>query len=249
MTDRVRIVGTYTSPYVRKVLACLHLKGIEYEVDPIVPFMGDEGFSNLSPLRRIPVLLDGEVILCDSTVICEYLEDAYPAPALYPRTAVARARARWLEEYADTRMGEVLIWGLFNQRVINPRVWGVETDPAELERITERDIPQVLDYLEREVPVAGFLFGPVGVADVAIATFFRNAAFARFAVDADRWPRTAAFVERVLDLDCLERLRPFEDLLMRTPPPQQREALLQAGAPVCAETVGGAAPRRGMMRI
>ncbi|TMA53841.1 MAG: glutathione S-transferase family protein, partial [Deltaproteobacteria bacterium] len=45
--ERVRIIGSYLSPYVRKVLVCLHAKGIPYEIDPIVPFMGDDRFSEL----------------------------------------------------------------------------------------------------------------------------------------------------------------------------------------------------------
>src|SRR5687768_10388092 len=40
MSPRVQIVGSYLSPYVRKVLACLNLKGIDYEIDPIVPLHG-----------------------------------------------------------------------------------------------------------------------------------------------------------------------------------------------------------------
>ena len=50
----------------RKVLAVLHLKGIAYEIDPIVPFFGNDAFSEISPLRRIPVYSDGKVTLCDS---------------------------------------------------------------------------------------------------------------------------------------------------------------------------------------
>jgi glutathione S-transferase len=38
------------------VLVFLDLKAIAYELDPIVPFVGDDEFSKLSPLRRIPVL-------------------------------------------------------------------------------------------------------------------------------------------------------------------------------------------------
>jgi len=57
----IRIIGSYLSPYVRKVLVALELKGLPYEIDPIVPFMGDERFSRLSPLRRIPVYIDGRV--------------------------------------------------------------------------------------------------------------------------------------------------------------------------------------------
>ena len=94
------IIGNYLSPYVRKVLLCLELKGIAYEVDPLVPFYGNDAFSRLSPLRRIPVLIDGDLVLTDSSVICEYLEDLRPEPALYPADIRDRARARWLEEFA-----------------------------------------------------------------------------------------------------------------------------------------------------
>jgi len=114
----VRIIGSYLSPYLRKVLVCLHAKGIPYEIDPIVPFMGDDRFSELSPLRRIPVLIDERVTLADSSVICQYLEDRYPEPPLYPRDVADRAGARWLEEFSDTRMGDVFGWRLFNQLVI-----------------------------------------------------------------------------------------------------------------------------------
>jgi len=69
MPAPVRIVGSYLSPYVRKVLVCLHVKGIAYQIDPIVPSLGDDRFSRLSPLRRIPVLADDTVTLCDSSVI------------------------------------------------------------------------------------------------------------------------------------------------------------------------------------
>jgi glutathione S-transferase len=92
----IRIIGSYLSPYVRKVLACLDLKRLDYEIDPIVPFMGDDRFTQLSPLRRVPVLLDDRVTLTDSTVICEYLEDRYPTPPLHPRNVADRARARRL---------------------------------------------------------------------------------------------------------------------------------------------------------
>jgi glutathione S-transferase len=247
--ERVRIIGSYLSPYVRKVLVCLDLKGIPYEIDPIVPFLGDERFSKLSPVRRIPVLIDDQVTLADSSVICEYLEDRYPEPRLYPGDAVARARARWLEEFADTRMGEVFIWRLFNQVAIKPFVWGEKTDQALLEKTLAEDVPHVLDYLEGELPAVGFLFGRPSVADITIACFFRNAAFARFTVDPVRWPITAAFVERVLALDAFARLRPLEDRLVRTPLPQQRAVLAEMGAPLTSETYGTTAPRRGLMQI
>jgi glutathione S-transferase len=171
LTQPVKIIGSYVSPYVRKVLVFLHAKKIPYEIDPIIPFFGDERFTALSPVRRIPVLIDERVTLCDSSVICQYLEERHPEPALFPRDVAARARARWLEEYADTRMGDVFIWKLFNQRVINPVVFGEKTDETILQQALTEDIPDVLDYLESQLPADGFACGDFGVADIAIAVF------------------------------------------------------------------------------
>jgi len=247
MSEPVTIVGSYLSPYVRKVLVCLHVKGIPYQIDPIVPFFGDERFSALSPLRRIPVLIDDDLVLSDSTVICEYLEERQPTPSFYPHGAAPRARARWLEEFADTRMGDVFIWKLFNQVAIGPAVWGEKTDREKLQHTLEVEVPAVVDYLEPLLPAQGFLFGELGIADAALAAFFRNAAFARFTPDPARWPRTAGFVARALASEPFARLAPFEDLALRTPIGEHRRALAALGAPLTAESFGRATPRRGIM--
>jgi glutathione S-transferase len=249
VTTPIHIIGSYMSPYVRKVLVCLDLKGLAYDIDPIVPFFGDDRFSQLSPLRRIPVLIDDRVTLSDSSVICQYLEDRHPDPPLYPKDVAERARARWLEEYADSRMGDVFIWRLFNQVAIRPRVFGEPTDAAIVAQTLAVEIPGVLDYLETQVPREGFCFGSPGIADISIAAFFRNAAFARFQVDAGRWPATAAFVARVLALPSFQKLAVIEEKLARTPIAQQREVLREIGAPLSAETVGTDTPRRGIMPI
>jgi glutathione S-transferase len=242
----VQIIGSYLSPYVRKVLVVLDLKGIGYEIDPIVPFLGDARFSRLSPLRRVPVLIDDAVTLCDSSVICQYLEDRYPEPAVYPARVADRARARWLEEYADSRLGDVFIWRLFNEVAIKPFVWGGATDAARVQQTLAEEVPEVLAYLESQVPAEGFLFGArLSIADVSLATFFRNAAFARVRVDPARWPRTAAFVDRVLAAPPFLRLKPFEDRCMRAPPAGHRAALAELGAPLTADTCATTSPRRG----
>ncbi|MBW2493861.1 MAG: glutathione S-transferase family protein [Deltaproteobacteria bacterium] len=246
--EPVTVVGSYISPYVRKVLVCLDLKGVAYQIDPIVPFFGNEQFSALNPVRRIPVLIDGDVTLSDSTVICEYLEERCPNPSLYPSSPEDRGRARWLEEFADTRIGEVLIWQLFNERIIRRFVWGEETDEARVRNALEVEIPQVLDYLERELDPAGAPFyGSLGIADIAVAAFFRNAAFAGFEVDPQRWPLTANFVARTLDCESFRKLRPFEELSLKTPIAKQREALMEAGAPISPSTLGASTPRRGVL--
>jgi glutathione S-transferase len=249
MAPATRIIGNYLSPYVRKVLVALELKQVPYEIDPIVPFFGDERFAQMSPLRRVPVLVDEEVTLCDSSVICQYLDEKYPSPPLYPSARFARAQARWLEEYADTRLGDVMIWRLYNEIVISRFVWGKSTSKEVVERTKNVELPEVLDHLEAQLPAEGHLYGQLSIADISIAAFFRNLDFARVPVDAERWPRTVGYVARILALPPFAALRAFEELSMKTPIPQQREALRAAGAPISDETLATAAPRPGPMTI
>ena len=203
MADQVRVIGSYLSPYVRKVLVVLDLKGIPYEIDPIIPYFGDERFSQLSPIRAIPVFIDDKVSLCDSSVICQYLEDRYPTPALYPADIADRARARWLEEYADTRMGEVIIWRLFNQVAIGPGVWGEMTDPAVLDRTLNKDLPHVLYYVESQLPADGFFFGTLSIADISI------------------WPWISRFEWQTIDLkDYPNVLRWYREIAARPAVPR-----------------------------
>jgi glutathione S-transferase len=237
----LQVIGSYISPYVRKVLVVLELKGIAYEIDPIVPFYGNEEFSRLSPLRRIPVLLDPEqdIVLNDSTVIVEYLEECYPQVPVYPEGPVARARARWFEEYADSRMGDVFIWQVFNQN-IRKFVWGIERDEAVYQQAVEVHAPQILGYLERQLRPEGFLLDALSIADIAVGSFFRNLAFARYEIDRKRWPTVAQFVERVFALEPFRKLAVYEDQSLRVPATEVRAVLMeQTNAPIMARTYGG----------
>ena len=247
---RLKVIGNYLSPYVRKVLACLELKQLEYEVDPIAPFVGNDAFTRLSPLRRIPVLIDDGLVVNDSSVICQYLEDKHPTPALYPRDIADRARARWLEEYADTHLAAALIWRLFYQQAIRRHVFHEPVDEAVVQHALETDIPAALDYLETQLPEDGFLFGfgALSIADIAIASYFRTASFVRYGIDAARWPASAAFVAHVLAQPAFVKLARYEDAMLRLPLAEQRAALLAAGAPLTSDTLGTDPPRHGLPR-
>jgi glutathione S-transferase len=145
-------------------------------------------------------------------------------------------------------MGEVFVWRFFNELVIKPFVWGEKADDAVIRNTTEVEIPQVLDYLEGEIPADGlFFFGEIGIADVAVSAFLRNAAFAGFTIDPGRWPRTAGLVSRTLDHPSFQKLRPFEELLLKTPIGKHREALAELGAPLSPTTFGTRSPRRGVL--
>ena len=249
MTRPLTVIGSFVSPYVRKVLACMNLKGLDYEVDPITPFFGNEEYERLSPLRRIPVLIDGEFSVSDSSVICAYLDEAYPDRPLLPANPKDRARARWFEEYADTRLGDLFIWNLFYQKVVHPLVWGEPGEQARIDKALNEDIPAALDYLEGQLPAGGFLFGEIGLADIAVASFFQNGSYAGFSVEADRWPRTAGFVERTLADRCVAPLLKYEAIQRNVDIKGRRQALLDAGVRLTERTMGLREPRKGYMPL
>ena len=90
-----------------KVEIAAREKGIAFDL-VMVPFDPAQGYApkhpevvRINPKRQVPVLVDGDVELFDSTQIFEYLEDIKPLPALWPSGPAARARARQLEHASD----------------------------------------------------------------------------------------------------------------------------------------------------
>lgn len=241
------IIGNTVSPYVRKILAILVHKGIDFEIDPIVPFFGDDEFSKLSPLRRIPVLIDGDTIVNDSSVIAQYLEEKYPAPAILPTTLGLRARARWLEEYADTHLGDLFVWKSFGRMVIAPAFFGTVRDVEAHRRLLETEVPAAMDYLEQETPEEGFFCGAFSFADIAVAAMFRNMMYARWTPDASRWPKVSAWLARAEAHPSLKAPTDWSDALAKTPPSEQREKLKSIGLRVTDKSHLSARPRKGPM--
>ena len=241
------IVGNHVSPYARKVFVALDMKGIAYEMDPIVPFYGTEEFTRISPLRRIPVLIDGDLVLNDSTVICEYIDERWPTPPLMPKSPADRAKARWMEEFADSRLGDLLIWRLFYQKTIVPFVWKREPDAAVIASVVERDLPQALDWIEARAPGEGFLFDHVCIADIAYACFFRNASLVGYEIDAERWPRTAGWLARVRAVPAFEGTMKYERAIFGVRSAERADALRAIGAQVSEKSYGDRVPQRSIM--
>ena len=110
-------------------------------------------------------------------------------------------------------------------------------------------LAQAHEVGEGELPEDSWLFGEFGIADIAIASFFRNAAYADFEPDADRWPKVAAFVACALAHDAFASIKRFEDIQRGVDIKGRRQALLDAGAPLTNDTLGTPTPRKGMMRL
>ena len=98
----MKLVGTHTSPYVRKTRIVLAEKKFEYEFVLDSPWEEGSGVPNLNPLGKVPVLvLDDESTLFDSRAICEYLDNVSPNNRLMPQTNRDRTQVKRWEALAD----------------------------------------------------------------------------------------------------------------------------------------------------
>ncbi len=121
----------------------------------------------MNPKRQVPVLIDGDVEIYDSTQIFEYLEHAFPQPPLWPPTPAARARARQLELASDE---------VFFAPVI--RLMGMRANPDPVDRpewIQARESIETW-YAKMEILLGDreWLAGEYSYADIAffMAQFF-----------------------------------------------------------------------------
>lgn len=190
----IKVHGHPLSPFVRKVLLTLDIKGIEYENIPVFPADPSPAFRAMSPLGRIPVLQHDDFTIPDSSVICRYLERVFPATPIYPADPKLEAKALWVEEYADTTAMENCA-GLFQQRFLFPKMLNKPTDEAVVDKILTHGMPPVLDYLESIAPETGyFVGGALSIADISVTTCFLQAQYGNFAVDGSKHPKLARYL-------------------------------------------------------
>ncbi len=153
-------------PFGQKVRIVLAEKGLSYEFVQIDLAAGDQrkpDFLRLNPFGRVPVLVDEDITVYDSTIIAEYLEDEYPEPPLLPAigSSALRARARTWEDFADTSFTPQV--GQLMGEMAKPES---DRDAARLQRY-HRSIEQVLNFLNHELQKQEFLAIQFSVADIA----------------------------------------------------------------------------------
>lgn len=98
----MKLVGSYTSPFVRKISVLLLEKGIAFDFINEQPYSADTGVAQYTPLGKVPALVtdDGECWY-DSPIIAQYIELLGVAPQMVPSDPQQALRIRQLEALAD----------------------------------------------------------------------------------------------------------------------------------------------------
>lgn len=193
-------------PFGQKVRIVLAEKELSYELVNVDLRRGEQKraeFLRLNPLGKVPVLVDEDVVVYDSTVINEYLEDEYPHPRLFPEDSAGRARARSLEDYAD--LAFILPVGVLMNEVRKPEP---ERDVERVRRSRE-EIERSLGHLNSQLGEQAYLAGEFSVADVAFAP--RMMVLRAVGVELKpQWEPLRRWIERLAERLSLQKLEGLE---------------------------------------
>jgi glutathione S-transferase len=91
-------------PYAQRTRMVLAEKGIEFALHEVDPQAKPANWLEISPYGRVPVLRHRGVSIYESSIINQYIEEAFPEPALMPADPVGRAYARIWMDYCETRL-------------------------------------------------------------------------------------------------------------------------------------------------
>lgn len=197
----IRLYDNPLSPYARKVRLALYEKGLEFEKHEIHTKSQRDELLKVNPRGEVPALVDGDAVIPDSSVICAYLEDRYPAVPLLPGDAVERARCRRLEKVSD---GAVDVAGIlvFVTRMVRPEL---ERQFPELPARVTQAVEGVYGFLERELAGRKYFAGDAfSIAEAALLPHLTVFVFVGYEIGAAH-PQLADWFARMNERPSVQR--------------------------------------------
>jgi len=167
----ITLCGFASSNYFNKVKLALLEKQVPFAEELVMPSQ-DRDFLDASPRGKVPFIRVGESRLCESQAIVEYLEDAFPAIALYPADPLERARCRELLQLLELHVE------LVARRLYAAALFGLPWQEGLKDQVAAELKPGIA-ALKRRVRFAPFIAGDrFTLADVAAVFHLPLAALA-----------------------------------------------------------------------
>ena len=161
----MKLLGSLTSPYVRKVRVVMAEKKLDYQFELADPW-GSEELLKVNPLGKVPCLiLEGRESVFDSRVIVEYLDTRSPVGRLIPEASRERTEVRTWEALADGVLDAALLARL-------EKTWSGRTDAQRSDAWVERQISRIkvsLDAMGNSLREQAWCSGThLSLADIAV---------------------------------------------------------------------------------
>jgi glutathione S-transferase len=158
----VRLCGSHISNYFNKVRIAMLEKGVSFEIDPTCKPSQAEDFLARTPMGKIPFLEVDGAQLCESQVICEWLEENYPQKPLYPRDPLERARVRELVALMELHVE------LVARRLYGQVFFGQPPLSDGARQAVEKDLAKGIRALRMRASLDPYIAGPsLTLADCA----------------------------------------------------------------------------------
>lgn len=159
----MKLIGSYTSPFVRKISIIMLEKGIIFEFVNASPYSDESHVPQYNPLGKVPALVsDDQQIWFDSSIIAEFLELRGDAPALLPDDPLAALHIRQLEKLADGVSDAALV-------IVREQLRPGDLQSEEVLLRNREKIQRGLDMLEKNAAEKKHLNSEqVNLADIAV---------------------------------------------------------------------------------
>lgn len=149
-------------------------------------------YLRLNPYGLVPALEDHGIVIYESTIINEYLDEAYPETPLLPKQLGLRCRARILEDFRDNHLYPAMKVISRVTRGIDPSQWDPTTIAAAFDAIAP-----MFERLEDELAGKDYLVGDYSIADIAFTPNLARQIELGVGLPA-KYPRIRAWVERLM---------------------------------------------------
>lgn len=182
-------------PFSRKVQIVLEEKKIPHQLMPVDVAMGEtreKDFLAQNPFAKVPVMVDDDLTLFESDVICEYLEELYPQPPLLPADATGRARNRMVARIFDNELAPKL-------KVLSDEYFSKKAGERDDRFLAEtfRNLSEDIRWFDRQLANRDYFGGEFfSVADCALVHPFLNL-LPHFNVDLTPYERLSDWIGRV----------------------------------------------------
>jgi len=219
------------SPFARKVRMVLDYKGLTATSVDALALAHHDDLLAVNPRAEVPVLVDGEVTVVNSSDIVAYLEHRYPEPPVLPSHPGARTAARAWERLAD---------GVLDAIIHDISIWTWPTHrrkdapPPGLIEAGCRDVEKILARMEQALRDEEFLCGKVSIADIAFFPHISALKPLGIGLDAERHPRLSEWNRRMRALPFVQRdleyvKRAARDKFVDGPSPYEAEKIVWRG--------------------
>jgi glutathione S-transferase len=190
------------SPFARKVRLVLDHKGLACERIDALAIDHHERLLAVNPRGEVPVLVDDDLTVSNSSDIVAYLEDGYPDPSVLPEEpklrAVARAWERLSDSLLDAIIHDISIWSWPTHR-------RKDTPPQGLIDAGRRDLWRILDRVESALEKSSFLCSGLSIADLAAFPHLSSLKALGILFDPSRHPRLCDWNRRMRGLGIVRR--------------------------------------------